>query len=103
MKNLWLKSKFKVLEKYKGKSKFLFWSNLEVGDIIEISTKMESGHYAHTFFANRLTVKPCPVCDDEERIFTDQWEKCNCEQFVKFSCGATHMGKYLTQLDLQEI
>jgi len=45
MKNLNLKSTYEVVNFYCGKSKFDFWTNLEIGDIIEIKCILPRKNY----------------------------------------------------------
>ena len=39
-----LKNTIKISEKYTGNSKFEFWKNLKVGDVIEVSINIERIH-----------------------------------------------------------
>ena len=36
-----LSKKITVTEKYKGESKFPFWSNISIGDVLEVSTPIK--------------------------------------------------------------
>jgi hypothetical protein len=37
-----LKSSFRVLEQYRSKSKISFWEDLRVGDVVEVTSEIES-------------------------------------------------------------
>lgn len=56
-----LSTKIQVTEKYKGVSKFPFWKNLNVGDILVVSTYVKgvgrgaNGLYATSIYFHNLT------------------------------------------------
>jgi lysyl-tRNA synthetase class II len=58
-----LKAQIKITSRYTGKSKFKFWSILQVGDIVEVSTKLKpigrgsNGLYATTVQFNLVKSK----------------------------------------------
>lgn len=51
-----LKTRVKILSEYTGKSKFEFWNDLSVDDIIELRLKLKNlGHYKNTIHLTNIT------------------------------------------------
>ena len=75
-----LSGKFSILSKYNGKSKFEFWGNLKLGDVLTVSVILKSevggrnGMYSPTINME---------CDGK-----------------KFSCGFNEAANYLSKVEL---
>lgn len=79
-----LKNSFKLLSKYKGSSKFAFWSSLNVGDVVAISIELKGQGKG---YGDRI-LQPKPVISKEGST-------------ESFSCRFTSFCKYLEQLELE--
>lgn len=93
-----LKTKIRIISPFSGKSKFKFWSMLEVGDIVELSTQLKpiargshSGLYATTIHFN--------LVDPEAKR-----KKRNSEfgrEAIWFSDSLTQSAKYLEKIEYE--
>lgn len=78
-----LDNNFVVKSRYRGKSKFGFWTNLKEGDVLNVSLSLKDpGRGANGLYATNLVVT------------------CNGEKFVD---SLTVITKYLSKIDLEQI
>jgi hypothetical protein len=79
---LTLRGKIKIEGKYRGSSKFEFWSLLKVGDIVSISTEVKPIVRGNTLYATTLILR------------TNE---------LKFTGSINEICKYLSKLDFEEV
>ena len=65
-----LRNYLTVMETYKGTSKFPFWKNIKVGDILEVSMELKpTGHNRGKIYAPDIKVKN--LFNNESETFKD--------------------------------
>ncbi len=83
-KSLYLSTKIMITSKYKGKSKFDFWTSLQIGDDLILSVKVTGGttRGRNGLHATDITVEK--------------------HDGTRFRCSLNHFDNYLSRLEYKQ-
>lgn len=79
-----LTNQISIKSKFQGKSKFDFWSNIDVDDIVKLSVELKDPGYGRGLYATQITFH-------------------NLTRGTTFECSLTNATKYLNKIEYMEI